>query len=57
MNIAYFPKEFTFSETKLSENTQTQIIPIKRDMIQLAPQFNIGVRVYSQKSKGWRLSA
>ncbi|MGM0172911.1 BspA family leucine-rich repeat surface protein [Enterococcus sp. DIV0800] len=57
LDIAYFPKNFDFSETKLSDNSSSQVIPIKRKDLQQTPQYNIGVRDYSEESKGWELTA
>ncbi|MEW4424696.1 BspA family leucine-rich repeat surface protein [Enterococcus hirae] len=57
LDIAYFPKSFVFSETKLSDNNSSQVIPIKTEDSKLTPQYNIGVRDYSEESKGWELTA
>ncbi|MDT2600975.1 BspA family leucine-rich repeat surface protein [Enterococcus hulanensis] len=57
LDIAYFPKNFSFSETKLSDNGNPQLIPIKKNESKPTPQYNIGVRDYSKETNGWELTA
>ena len=55
LDIAYYPKSFDFLETKLLDNNTSQLIPIKGK--ESESQYNIGVRDYSEETKGWELTA